>query len=389
MGFIIFTIFLMGGTILISRRLGAGKINQASIVFTQSLLLTFIISVLVIMLALWFSPMILRDFIGLPDEVLVSALELLGSILPFVPFIALTFIGTGLIRGSGNTLVSMTISLITNGLNAVLAIGLIYGRWGLPELGVKGMGYGMGAANLLGFLLVLLVVFTCRTRVKIHFGAFRRLSKDLLMTMFRLGYPVTIEQLLWTLALFVMNIWTAKLGTMPLTFHQVVLQILELISVMYQGIGFANMSMLGEAIGNGDSETEWRIHRHTRRVMLIGAVVTGGIMFIFASRLMGLFLPDVTDLTQGVRVLQLFSVMQIPRAIVLTTSYHLRARGDVNWMVLTTGALALFYEVCMAYVFGIVFGLGLVGIWLVVGLDESSKAIWHYIRLGKNKIRHF
>ncbi len=186
-----------------------------------------------------------------------------------------------------------------------------------------------------------------------------------------------------------MNIWTARLGKIPLTFHQVVLQILELISVMYQGIGFANMSMLGEAIGNRDSKLEWRIHRHTRSVMLGGAVITGLALFVFARPLMSLFLPDIEDLSQGINVLRLFAFLQIPRAVVLTTSYHLRARGDVKWMLVTTGLLALIFEVCLAYVFGLVLGLGLFGIWLVIGLDETTKGIWHYIRLGRNKIHHF
>ncbi|HPR44525.1 MAG TPA: hypothetical protein PLZ13_09380, partial [Ottowia sp.] len=52
---------------------------------------------------------------------------------------------------------------------------------------------------------------------------------------------------MWFIAITVMQRYAAQLGTEAYTAHQVILQILEMVSVIYQGIALANMSMIGSA----------------------------------------------------------------------------------------------------------------------------------------------
>lgn len=384
--FIIFLIYMMGGTILVSRRLGAGKFHEANIAFTQSLLLAVVTGFGLITAALWFFPIITQYIVRLEAPIAVEAYQFLIHLLPFSIFIIINFIGCGFIRGSGDTGISMIISLFTNIINAVLAIGLIYGKWGLPELGLVGMAYATGIGHMAGSILLFIFIFKRKTVLNLYPKAWRKINFPIVKRIVKLGYPITIEQLSWTIALFILNIYAARLGTESFTFHQVILQILELISVIYQGIGLGNITIIGQAIGEGNKEKEWQIHRNSRRIILPIAILTGAACFIFAKPLLALYLPDITNLEPAARVLRLFAIMQIPRSMVIITSSHLRARNDVLWMVKSTTILALFWEVGMGYLLGVHFGFGLLGLWVVVGLDETTKFIWHRIRLAKEKV---
>lgn len=386
--FVIFLIFIMGGSILISRRIGEGKRHEANIAFTQSLLIATIISVLLGISAVIGFPFIASSLYGLSPKIVNLGMQLIYSLLPFLLIVILNFVGTGLIRGSGDTHISMTISLVSSITNVVLAYFFIYGKGGFPELGIRGMGLSVGIGHTLGFLLMLTLIALRKTKLDIYPRYIFRPNPRIIKNVFRLGFPVSAEQLTWTFGLLVIQGYVARLNNTDIyKFHQVIFQVLEMISVIYQGIGIAKMSMIGTAIGAHNHKGEWRIHRISTNTVLPIAILTGAFIFFNADRIMHTFLPDIENVTVGANVLKFFAFMQIPRALSVMTSAHLRARGDVLWMLLSTGILSAVFMIFITFIFGLTLGWGLMGIWIAISLNEVAKYVWHRIRLRQEKFK--
>jgi Na+-driven multidrug efflux pump len=258
----------------------------------------------------------------------------------------------------------------------------------MPEMGIRGMGLGLGIAHTLGFLLLLLFIALRKTKLDIYPRYIFRPMWKIIANVFRLGYPVSAEQLTWTFGLLVIQGYVARLGnTDYYKFHQVIFQVLEMISVIYQGIGIAKMSMIGNAIGRRDHSMEWHLHKMARNTVLPIAVIAGIVIFFRAEVIMQAFLPDIADVSVGANVLRFFAFMQIPRSLSVMTSAHLRARGDVIWMLITTSILSIIFMITLPYIIGLRMGYGLMGIWVLISLNEVSKYIWHRIRLSKEKFK--
>ncbi len=74
-------------------------------------------------------------------------------------FSMLTSLMNSIVRGYGNTKTPLFISILINIVNLTLDYGLIFGKLGLPELGIKGAAIATSIANLSGFILYILFIY--------------------------------------------------------------------------------------------------------------------------------------------------------------------------------------------------------------------------------------
>jgi len=140
-------------------------------------------------------------------------------------------------------------------INAFLNYGLIFGNFGLPELGLLGAGIGSAIANLLMFLgLALVVVLDSRFRRYRLFGRFWRADWERFREVWRLGLPIAItlglEITIFNAAVFLMGL----IGTESLAAHAIAIQIASLSFMVPLGLGQAVTVRVGLAYGRRDRE---------------------------------------------------------------------------------------------------------------------------------------
>src|SRR5262249_6174560 len=110
-------------------------------------------------------------------------------------------------QGIGDTRTPMLIGLFGNLLNAFLAYGLIYGRFGLPALGVRGAGYGTATTELVELAALLYV--TMREGAA---GKAKGISlRDAMREVGSLGVPTGLH---FGLEVMAFTMFTAILGAM-------------------------------------------------------------------------------------------------------------------------------------------------------------------------------
>jgi MATE family multidrug resistance protein len=253
-------------------------------------------------------------------------------------------------------------------LNAVISWALIFGRLGLPALGLVGSGLGSTITWLSMCGALIAVVVTDRQFRRFHlFGNWWRFERQRTVAMVKLGWPIAatmgLEIGVFALAAYFMG-W---IGAPAVAAHAVALQIAAITFMVPLGLGQAATVRVGLALGRGDHAgvtragwTSWVIG-----VGFMGAMAL--LIWAFPRQLVTLFLTDepANALVIGLAVsfLRVAAAFQLVDGAQVIGAGMLRGLHDTRWPLLF--ALVGYWLV----------GLG-IGVWLAFGRDWQGVGIW-------------
>ncbi len=130
----------VGAAVLVAQAFGAGDLAAARRFARQSLLWSAIISIPLTLIGLPLVPSIVGLF-GLQADVAQVAADYLYITIGTIATLTTSLIGGGVLRGIGDSRTPMLTTALSNLINVFLAYGLIYGHFGLPELGAVGSAW--------------------------------------------------------------------------------------------------------------------------------------------------------------------------------------------------------------------------------------------------------
>jgi MATE family multidrug resistance protein len=266
------------------------------------------------------------------------------------------------------------ISAVGIGLNALVSWSLIFGKFGLPALGV--FGGGLGSAIVWWALAVGLgiVIVTDRQFRRFHlFGRWWRPDWPRFGRLLRLGAPIGLtmgfEGAVFGAAAFLMGLIDAD----SVAAHAIALQIAAVTFMVPLGLGQAATVRVGRAFGaqdwNGIARAGW-----TAWVLGVGFMsLMALVMWIFPHQLIALFLEEGGQndrvIALGVSFLAVAAAFQIVDGAQVVGAGMLRGLHDTRVPMLF--ALVGYWVV----------GIG-VGIWLAFGRGWQGVGIWSGLAVG-------
>lgn len=241
--------------------------------------------------------------------------------------------------GLGNTAIAMRASLIAMALNLLLNYLLIEGRWGFPEMGVRGAAIGSVLGTLGGFLYLLAAFLRdgkAVERSKLKLAEFLR--------MLRFGVPTGLN---WAFEFYAfiafINVVVAGLGTSSLAAMMAVIQINSVAFMPAFGLASAGAILVGQNIGAGKKDDVPALVRLT----FIATSCWMGLAALAYLAAPGLLLQpfispdnDGTFMRVGVTMLMMSAAWQAFDAAGMTLTESLRAAGDTSFPMWTRCLLA-------------------------------------------------
>ncbi len=258
-------------------------------------------------------------------------------------------------------------------LNAVLALALVFGWWGLPALGLVGSGWATLIARGLAFVATAVYAANLAGVRPLRLllpGADPRLVRALLA----LGVPVAFQYLSEVAAFNFGAVMMGWLGTAALAAHQIALSCASLAFMFPLGVSQAVAVRLGHAIGAGTAD-------RVRVIGFTGLGLSGCLMLLFACLIWAgreiiaaTFTSDADVIPLAVRLLLVVGAFQLADGVQVTAAGALRGLADVRLpMVL---GYVFYWGLAMPVAFLAAFNLGWgpVGIWvgLAVGLTAAA-----------------
>lgn len=258
-------------------------------------------------------------------------------------------------------------------LNALLSWALIFGRLGMPALGLTGAGLGSTLTWLITCIALAAVVQRQRLFRRFHlWGRWWRFDWERTLAMVRLGMPIgvtmSLEMGVFALAAYFMG-W---IGAPAVAAHAIALQIAALTFMVPMGLSQAATVRVGRALGAGDASG---IARAGWTAWVVGVAFMAAmalLMWVYPRDLVGLFLGpatgrDVRDL--AVTFVSVAAVFQIVDGAQVIGAGMLRGLHDTRWPLLF--ALIGYWVV----------GLG-IGSWLAFAQQWQGLGIWIGLATG-------
>ncbi|TNC47235.1 MATE family efflux transporter [Rubellimicrobium rubrum] len=258
-------------------------------------------------------------------------------------------------------------------LNAVWGYALIFGVWGMPEMGIEGAAWAalatqtLSAALLLGYALIRLPQYGLLTR-------FWRPDWSAMGRVFRLGWPIG-GQLLAEVGLFAGSaIMVGWVGEVQLAAHGVALQMASATFMIHLGLSQAVTVRTGQALGRGDREGMVQGGLVGIGLSAFFALLASVVFLLFPEQLMAVFV-DPSDpkrpqvIAVGVTLLALAAVFQLFDGAQVLAIGLLRGLQDTTVPMVLAALSYWVFGLPVGYVLGFVLGWQEVGVW--VGLVTS------------------
>ena len=275
----------------------------------------------------------------------------------------------------------MVTSIIMNVINITANCFLIHGFGPIPPLGVLGVTISTNSSKVLGLALII-YFFRKYLDVKLSWSYLKPFPKHTLFKILYLGLPSGCESLSYQISQMVIMRFVNLMGLVVITTKIYAYIIANCTYVYTQSLAMATQIIVGFLIGTGNLDAvSSRVWKTIRIGVLISGVLTF-ILYLNSDFIYGIFTdnPEVLALGRHIFLIEIF--LEMGRAVNMVMVMSLQAAGDIKWPVVT-GLISMWLTATLgAYVFGIVLGWGLVGVWLAMCLDECLRAAvfiyrWH------------
>lgn len=185
------------------------------------------------------------------------------------------------LRSIGVVKIGYIISFSTLCINVCLNYLLIYGRWGCPELGVRGAAVATLVSRCTELLIVVCFLKRRERRLCLTAKKLLFIDKSYIEDYNRVSAPVLINQALWGVAQMVQTGILGHLGGDVTAANAIAVQVYQVLSVVAYGAASASGIVVGRAIGGGRRE-ELRSLVRTLQILfvLIGLASGGAILFL-------------------------------------------------------------------------------------------------------------
>jgi MATE family multidrug resistance protein len=276
--------------------------------------------------------------------------------------------------------------LAADAVAAVLDYALMFGRFGLPALGVNGAAWAMLAAY--GVMLVV-VAAAAAEQVRLSGWRWHGLKPALLWELVRLGVPAAGQMAAESGAFSLTSLLCGRMGAVASAAHQIVLNLAGLSFMVPLGVSHAAAVRVGQGIGH---------HRPDRAVRSGWAALAMGAAFMSLTclayiflprRILGLYTTDAAVLALGTRLLAVAGFFQVFDATQVVMTGALRGLGETRVPMLANAvgywAVGLPVGVGLAFAagwgafglwIGLCLGLCLVAVTLLWAWRGRAAALW-------------
>jgi putative MATE family efflux protein len=368
--FVVMTVFwglATGTTVVIAHLRGAGERLQTQRAAGTALVACAAMALAVSLAGYGLGEELAR-FLGARNEVLQLASGYIRLVFLWFVFTAGLNILSAIMHGNGNTRTPMEGVILVNILHIALAYPLVYGRLGLPRLGVTGAAYAINASECVGALYLLVQAW--------RKGYLRPCPPDrgLFRRIWRIGYPVALERIAQQSGQLFYSKFIIGYGTAAYAAHQIGLSIESLSFMPGAGMGIAAATLMGQSLGARKLKRARLSHREALRLALIVMSAMALLFIAMPGPLIGLFSRDPDVIVKGSVFLRIVAFAQVPLALSFVYAGSLRGTGDTHYVFLVTLAAMWGIRVFLSYTAAEVLRLSLYAVWGVFILDWFFRA---------------
>lgn len=376
---ITFSIVTMAITIMVTQYLGSKNRDKVSEIYSVGIFTNLTFS-LIISAGLFFGSDMMFNALKMPPELRTDAkiyLNIVGGLV-FLQALFMSF--SAIFRSNGLMKQGMYVSVIMNVLN-IIGNALL-----LPSMGIAGIAISSVFSRLIGVILIYRI-FVRNIEGDIRLKYLRPFPKQTFKQLLGIGLPAGGESVAYNVSQMVILTCVNVLGTAVIT-ARVYANMIAWLSYLYSSaIGQANQIIVGHLVGAREDDAAYERSLKTLRPTLIITLIVSVTVYLFSDQIFGLFTQnqEILSLLKIITFIEIF--LELGRAVNIVIIRGMQAAGDTQYPVYISILSMWGVATLLSYVFGVVLGWGLPGIWLAMALDEGLRAVIFYIRWKRGRWR--
>lgn len=379
-----------GSIVLVSQYWGKRDTNSIKTITAAVMLLSLGIAAGLVLLIQLFPVQILQLVI------LRSKQEAISLGLSYLPLASLSYLPyavtaclVGMLKGIEIVRITVYTTLCSLLFNVGLNYVLIFGKLGLPALGVQGAALATVLARLLEMLLV--ISYTARRQQRIKLGRRFLLQQQAwaFKDFFRYGLPVGITDTQWAVIGLLKMVIIGQLGILMSNAVAVTDSLMNLGTLFTFALAGGAAVMVGKAVGAGDLKLAKEYAKTIQLLFVMVGVLMAALVFVLHKPFIALYslTPEAAALAGH--------MVQLCVLTLIGTSYHAscfvginRGAGDNRFVMLVDMICGWLIVLPAAYLGAFVLKLPLAFVYFLTRVDQTFKWIIARRRLRGNKWIH-
>jgi putative MATE family efflux protein len=289
-------------------------------------------------------------------------------------FFAITFSYALVMRSTGDVKIPTMISVGALLISTFLSYSLMFGKFGLPELGIQGAALAAVIARFLECITLLTITYTRKLPVAATIGELTGFDRAFFGTVLRPMLPVILNELFWSLGITTYNIIYGRMGTPSYAAINIVSTIEQVAFVVFIGVSNATAVLVGNRIGAGKEDEAYLYAGRSLGIGIVGGMFLGLFLQLVKAPILSLYhvSPEVIQNAGGIiNVVSFFLWIRVNN--MTTVVGILRAGGDTRFSLFLDGIIIWIVGVPMAYLGAFVLHWPVYLVYLCAMSEEATK----------------
>lgn len=363
----------IGATATIARRIGEQNPDGAARAAVQAIALALIVSAVLALIGAPLAPKLL-SLMGASPSVVAKGAGFARVMLACNATVVLLFMINAIFRGAGDAAIAMRVLWLANAINILLGPCLIFGLGPFPKMGIVGAAVATNIGRGTGALYAFSRLVRKGGRFEIKRTHFR-LEPAIMARLVRLSATGTFQVFIGMASWVGLVRTISSFGTNAVAGYIIGIRVILFALLPSWGMSNAAATMVGQALGAKKPDRAERAVWKAGFYNLIFLGSVGLIFVLFARHIIGLFTSDPNVVPYGVDCLRIvaYGFLFYAYGMVLTQSFN--GAGDTWTPTIINLFVFWLWELPLAYVLAIVFGIGPRGAFLAIMIAFSTLAI--------------
>ena len=371
--FLLFEVISLGTSILCSQYIGAKRRDKVIQVVGISLIFNLISGLLLSGCLYLFADKFL-SLMGLRPDLMSEGLPYMKIVGGFAFLQAVSLSLSASLRSANKAKYPMYISLVVNVLNIIGNYTLIFGKFGMPALGVEGAAISTSFCRFVSVILLFIIL------LKKHIPSFpkeyfRPFPWIELKNLLKIGIPSAGEHMSYSLSQVVIAYFINMISNEALATRTYIVNIVMFTYIFALALSQGGAILIGQLVGMKKIRAAYTIGK---RIMRLGVAMSVSLSFItalFGTQILSMLTSDPWIISTGAMILWVEILLENGRALNFFGVNALRSAGDIYFPVIIGIIVMWGIQVVGSYILGITLGWGLIAMWAVFALDENIRGL--------------
>lgn len=366
---------ISGAAMFTAQFWGKGDIPNLRRVLGLCLILALSFSLIFLALSQFFPEQVLRIY-SEDEEVIALGTDYIRTFSWTFLFFAITFSFAMVMRSTGNVKIPTTISVISLSISTFLSYTLIFGHFGFPELGIRGVAVAAVIARCFECIALITILYATKSPVAGSLKELFDFDLAFVSKVIRPMLPVILNELFWSFGITTYYVIYGRMGTESISAYNIVSSIEQVAFTLFIALSNATSVNVGNRIGAGKEDEAYLYAGRSLGLGAVGGVLAALLLQLAKPIILSWYNVSPTVLQNVSHILNIVCIFMWVRINNMTIVVGvLRAGGDTKFSMFLDGIIIWLVGVPLAAMGAFLWELPVQFVYLCAMSEEVTKWI--------------